>query len=86
MFIAEVNGWGPQDTGKACVGKKLTDYTPMIVGKTHPEVCDPWKKNASATASAAALDLTEASTAPLFDTYRGSFGTVRIPRDEPPAE
>ena len=44
----------------------------MVVGKTHPEVCDPWVNDTSN-----ALEVEPEKK--LFDTYKGAFGTVRIP-------
>jgi len=70
----QINGW-PSEEHKPlfpCVGKKIKDYPCMVVGKTHKEVCDPW-----ANASAAVNQTMEQM--PQFETFKGAFGTVRIP-------
>ena len=46
----------------------------MVVGKTHKEVCDPYVN------ATLAIDQSAQQTAPLLYTYKGAFGTVRIPR------
>lgn len=33
------NGWGEPEKRSQCVGKKVTDYSCMVVEKKHPEVC-----------------------------------------------
>ena len=54
-------------------GKKIKDYPCMVVGKTHKEVCDPWANASAATGQSGQ------QSAPQFETYKGAFGTVRIP-------
>jgi len=73
--VGTLNGW-PSSEHKPifpCEGKKITDYPCMVVGKTHKEVCDPWV-NASA-----AFNQSMQYTSPQFATYKGAFGTVRMP-------
>jgi len=77
--VGELNGWpdsGEKKPLHPCLGKKITDYPCMVVGKTHPEVCDPWV-NDTASADVEAID------SPQFETYKGAFGSVRIPTVKP---
>jgi len=69
--LGALNGW-PSKEHKIfpCEGKKITHYPCMVVGKAHKEVCDPYVNASMAI---------EPSVQP-FDTYKGAFGTVRIPR------
>jgi len=72
--VGALNGW-PSPESKPlfpCEGKKITSYPCMVVGKTHPEVCDPWVNDTST-----ALEVEPEKK--MFDTYKGAFGTVRIP-------
>jgi len=73
--VGELNGW-PSKEHKVfpCEGKKIKHYPAMVVGKTHKEVCDPYVN------ATLAIDQSAQQTAPLLDTYKGAFGTVRIPR------
>jgi len=73
--VGSLNGW-PSDEKKPlfpCEGKKITSYPCMVVGSTHPEVCDPYVNKSSSLVE-------PLQTKPEFDTYKGAFGTVRIPR------
>jgi len=68
--VGDLNGW-PSTEHKSCLGKKVTDYPCMVVGGGHKEVCDPYV-NASEVVG---------EKEPEFDTYKGAFGTLRIPRN-----
>jgi len=73
--VGQLNGWPTKEHKiRSCVGKKITDYQCMVVGKAHKEVCDPWAMN-----DVNASTVTE-QMADELDTYKGAFGTVRIPR------
>jgi len=73
--VGSLNGW-PTNESKPlfpCLGKKIKDYPCMVVGKTHPEVCDPWVNDTGAAVE------TLADVEEQFETFKGAFGTVRIP-------
>ena len=68
--VGDLNGWPSSE--KKCLGKKITDYPCMVVGNSHKEVCDAYV-NASAAAKVEEQE--------EFETYKGAFGTLRIPRN-----
>jgi len=73
--VGDLNGW-PSNEHKPlhpCEGKPIKSYPCMVVGKTHKEVCNPWVND---TVNDASVEPEEE----LFDTYKGAFGTVRIPK------
>jgi len=76
--VGELNGW-PSNEHKPlhpCVGKKITDFPCMVVGKNPdtPGVCAPW-----ANASSDLDVMADRKGMPQFETYKGAFGTIRIP-------
>merc|ERR1711871_188779 len=77
--VGALNGW-PDNEHKPlhkCLGKKITDYPCMVVGKTHKEVCDPWVNTTGGSNRVSQAEAKEGL--PQFDTYKGAFGTVRLP-------